>query len=62
MTLPEFKTLASAMGATYVYERSSGAVFTGTRYNVTLELTQAQLQEAKPVELAYVMADYALLN
>jgi len=62
MKLNEFKVLARSMGATMVYEHSATAVFSGPQFSVTIDLNNDQLEQAKPVELTYTMADLALLN
>lgn len=62
MKLDEFKVLAKAMGATFVFNHSANALFQGPKYNIILELNDEQLAAAKPVELAYIMADYAMMN
>lgn len=62
MTLEEFQTLASAMGAEYVFKTAPAAVFKNTIGTLTMELSSQELAHAKPVEVAYVMADLAMKN
>lgn len=62
MTKKEFQDLARYMGASLVFNTAPVAVFNGPRMCVTVELDDSQLEQAKPVELANVMATAAMLN
>lgn len=62
MTLKEFKVLAGAMGADVVYEHTPGALFKGPKFTVMFEMDNDQLEEAKPVEVAYMLAGFQMYN